>query len=160
MDSLSRIENQRWDRKPQNKSCKQLLTLVSPFYVIAHCLPPKGRGALPLHVLTTLSTGAKVHYSKVVSDANFLLLSFVVTSLRFALARELLMCVSRGGGLQKTILFLRTTTHTISFAATRLCLVTGVTKNCLATVLCGHNEDFGCCVGNKLVASQARMGLK
>ena len=100
MDSLSRIENQRWDRKPQNKSCKQLLTLVSPFYVIAHCLPPKGRGALPLHVLTTLSTGAKVHYSKVVSNANSLLLSFVVTSLRFALARELLMYVSRGGSTE------------------------------------------------------------
>ena len=70
------------------------------------------------------------------------------------------MHVKRRAGLQKFILFLHTTTYVTSFAATRLCLVTRVTKHCLATSLHGRHQDFGCYLGNKLVASHARMRLK
>ena len=68
--------------------------------------------------------------------------------------------LGEGGGLQKTLLFLRTPTHGTVFAATRMCLVTQVTKKRLATSLYCRHENFGCYVGNKLVANHAQMRLK
>ena len=88
--------------------------------------------------------------------------SFCLAKIRVfrMLIRSDIFLQRREGGLQKIILFLCTTTHVTSFAATRLCLVTRVTKNHLATSLCGRHQNFGCYVGNKLVASHARMRLK
>ena len=69
------------------------------------------------------------------------------------------LCRRKRGGLQKSILFLRAPTHVTSCANTRMCLVTRVTKNCLATSLYGRHQNVGCYVGNKLAAIHARMQL-
>ena len=46
------------------------------------------------------------------------------------------------GDLQKTIIFLRTSTDVTSLVATKLCLITQITKNRLATSLYGCHQDF------------------
>ena len=66
----------------------------------------------------------------------------------------------RTGGLQKIILFLCTPTHVTVFAATRMCLVTRVTKNVSPRVCMAATRILAVTVGNKLVASHAQMRLK
>ena len=66
---------------------------------------------------------------------------------------------SRGGSTENR------TIPTYPYPRNKFCrlenvLVTRVTKNRLATSLYGRHEDFGCYVGNKLVASHAQMRLK
>ena len=65
-----------------------------------------------------------------------------------------------GGGLQKIIPFLRNPAHVTVFAATRMCLVTRVTKNVSPRVCMAATRIFACYVGNKLTANHAQTRLK